>query len=227
VVALQPPSTIDPSSSASGDGHNIPQIMILPPLAPPWAPLKHPSHSGDTWSPPAPGSITTRLRPRTPGNGALTAHLSERKMSLAHVNPDPGSETAPRPSPIVDITPNRGPFDGPLLSRGAIRIRLAWAKRRDTTHRRMNNASNQSMLVNDWPTLRLPSLPVTEQIRAFTPLLPGNLHTFSWRPDPNYKIRHDPPVRAEYPFEYSPPHSPLGNLDSPSAGSGDQPCISK
>jgi hypothetical protein len=33
----------------------------------------------------------------------------------------------------------------------------------------------------------------------------------------NYKIRHDPPPQAEYPFEYSPPHSPTGVLDPPTA----------
>ena len=72
-----------------------------------------------------------------------------------------------------------------------------------------------------------PSLPIiTIQIRTYTPLLPGTLHTFGWRPNPNYWIRHDPLVRAEYPFKYSPPHFPLGEPDPPSADHSQAPANS-
>jgi hypothetical protein len=69
------------------------------------------------------------------------------------------------------------------------------------------------MLVDHWPTLRPPSLPIPAKIGTLFHPLPGSLQTFGWRLDPNYKIRHDPPPRAEYPFEYSPPISPLGDLE--------------
>ena len=41
-----------------------------------------------------------------------------------------------------------------------------------------------------------------------------------WRHDPKYKIRPNPPVRAEYPFEYASPHSPIG---APATASTDYP----
>jgi hypothetical protein len=72
--------------------------------------------------------------------------------------------------------------------------------------------------VDHWPKLRSPSLPITTQIRAYTLLLPSSLHTFGCRPSPNYQIRHDSPVRTDYYFEYSPPYSPIGEPDPPSAG---------
>jgi len=71
----------------------------------------------------------------------------------------------------------------------------------------------QSMLVDHWPTLRSPSLSIPAKIVTILPLLPSSLHTFGSRLDPNYKIRHVPPPRAEYPFEYSPPNSPLRDLE--------------
>ena len=82
------------------------------------------------------------------------------------------------PPPIVESPPARSRIDGPLLSRVAICVRLAWAKRLETKRRRINIAKNQSMLVAQWPPLQPPSLPIATHIRAYTPPLPGSLHTF-------------------------------------------------
>jgi hypothetical protein len=50
--------------------------------------------------------------------------------------------------------------------------------------------------------------------------LPGSLHSFGGRHEPNYKIRHDPTVMTEYPFEFSPPHYPM---EAPSTVLADYP----
>jgi hypothetical protein len=123
------------------------------------------------------------------------------------------------PTPELDNAPKWGTFTGLLIPRAAVRTRLGRVKKLATARLRINKSNNQSMLVDHWPTLRPLSLPITTQIRAYTPPLPGSLHIFGWKPDPNYKIRHDPPVRVEYPFDYSPP----GNLAPPSAEQASAP----
>jgi hypothetical protein len=50
-------------------------------------------------------------------------------------------------TPIVFNPPNWGIFDG-SISIGAIRMRLAWAKRRETNRRYINTAKKQFMLVD-------------------------------------------------------------------------------
>jgi hypothetical protein len=158
------------------------------------------------------------LTPQIPGPIPFEADPLEPayvdgQMSLAPPNPIPGSKKTTTPTLTFDTPPKWGLFDGYFLSSGAIRVRLAWPRRRQTNRRRTSAKNNQSMLVDHWPTLRPPSIPIPAKIGTLLPPLPGSLHTFSWSLDPNYKIRHDPPPRAEYLFEYSPPHSPLGDLE--------------
>ena len=73
------------------------------------------------------------------------------------------------------------------------------------------------MLADHWPSLRPPSLTIAANIGTLPLPLPDSLHTLGWNFDSNYKIRHDPPPWAEYLIEYSPPHSPTGELDPPTA----------
>jgi hypothetical protein len=73
-----------------------------------------------------------------------------------------------------------------------IRAVLSIAKRRSTTRLRINKVKNQYMLIDHWPTLRPPSPPVSSQRKVSLSPFPGSLHAFGWKPDPNYKIRHDP-----------------------------------
>ena len=147
----------------------------------------------------------------------VVASWSGHKL-LAPTNPTPGPEPATKPPPQTENPQARVHIGGHRLSRGAIRVRLAWPKRLETKRRRKNTANNQSMLVDHWLTLRPLSLPTNPQIRSSTPPLPGSLLSFGLRPYPNYKIRHDPPMRSEYPFEYSPPHSPMGTPNTASVG---------
>ena len=85
------------------------------------------------------------------------------------LNPKPDSETAPVPTPTTNNAAKWGPFDGLLLPRGAVRIRFALSKKRNTTRRSINKVNNQSMLLDHWPTLRSPSFPISTQIRTYTP----------------------------------------------------------
>jgi len=39
-------------------------------------------------------------------------------------------------------------------------------------------------------------------------LFPRSLSNLGWKREPSYRIRHDPPTRAPFPFPYSPPGSP-------------------
>ena len=82
--------------------------------------------------------------------------------------------------PTIDQNPpTRIHIDFSLLSRGVIRVRLAWATRLETKRRRITIANKQSMLMDHWPTLRPPSLPIIKQIRTSTPSpLPGSLLSF-------------------------------------------------
>jgi hypothetical protein len=141
-------------------------------------------------------------------NPSMVAAQSGQRAPAPN-NPIPGSVTATLPTPTAENISKRGHIDGPFLSRGAVQIRLTWIRRLETKRRCRNTSKKQTMLVDHWPTLRPPSLPFTTQIKAYTPPLPGSLHSFGWRHDPNCKIMHDPLVWAEYPFEYSPPHSPM------------------
>jgi hypothetical protein len=83
--------------------------------------------------------------------------------------PEPDSETAPMPTPERDNAPKRGTFHGLLILRGAVSTRLVRAKKLATARLRINKANNQPMLLDPWPTLRPPSLPITTEIRAYTP----------------------------------------------------------
>jgi hypothetical protein len=114
--------------------------------------------------------------PQEADHSMVAAHSGQR--APAPINPTPGSATATVPPPIVENPSTRGHIDGPLLSRGAVRFRLAWAMRSETQRRRTNRAKKQTMFVDHWPTLRPPSLPITTQNRAYTPPLPGSLHSF-------------------------------------------------
>ena len=152
------------------------------------------------------------LRPASPPTSDSTLPEADPPMvasrsghrSLTPTNHTPGPETATMPPPIVENPSTRGHIDDPLISRGAIRVRLAWAKRLENKLHRINAAKKQYLAVDHWPTLRPPSLPNPTQVRAYIPPLPGSLHSFGWRPDLNYNIRHDQPVRSGYTFEYSP-----------------------
>ena len=57
----------------------------------------------------------------------------------------------------------------------------------------------------------------TNPLRKKTPttLLPSSLYAFGWKPDPEYKIRHDPPSQGAYPFDHSPPGSPRSQAETP------------
>jgi hypothetical protein len=148
--------------------------------------------------------VSTRSGQRTPTSTNLT----------------PGSATTTMQPPIPEKSSTRGHIEGSLMSTGTVRVRLAWARRLETKRHRTNTTMKQTMPVDHWPTLRPPSLPISKQIGPHFPPLHGSLHSFGWRLDPNFKTRHDPPVRAEYPFDYSPPHSPIGE---PATASTDHP----
>jgi hypothetical protein len=93
-----------------------------------------------------------------------SGHKSPTPTNL-NLGPDP----ATMPAPLAENSPNRVHIGGPLLSRGAFRVRLAWARRLETKRRRINTANKHYILVDHWPTLRPPSLPITTQIRHSTP----------------------------------------------------------
>jgi len=141
---------------------------------------------------------TTPARGPTDDPTSPAPHLHETLSrsgppSSFHPNPDPSPEWAPL-SPASLYTTNGGILKGPLLSSGAIRIRSAWTKRRETTRRHTNHAKSQSLITEHWPPLRPPALPIPSQMRALLPLLMGSLDTFGWRPYLEYIIRYDPPI---------------------------------
>jgi len=78
--------------------------------------------------------------PALPEFEPLVPNSRRGQMFPTHPTPVPGSDTATMPPPIVDSPPIRGLFDGPLLSRGAVRLRLVWAKRRENNRRRISTA---------------------------------------------------------------------------------------
>ena len=186
------------------------QPGILSPLAPT-------GHSTDPRALPEVQNPSRTTSTRTSGSTHLASNPPRGIAQKGQGEPTQVSLTsdlanAMLPAPLSDNPHQRRHNEGHLFSKGAIRVGLFMAKRLDTNRRRLNKAKKHATLVDHWPTLRPPSLPVFDQIRTRTLPLPGSLHSYGWRPDPKYKIKHDPPMRAEYPFDCSPPTLLHANL---------------
>ena len=174
-----------PSPASAGPRDTHPSVL------PSAAPAGYPSY-------PQPRIETQCLTPQITGPASSEANPLEPAYTDGHMSPTPPNPTSgPKTTTTLNLTFDAPPKRGPLLSSGAVRVRLAWATRRDTNRRR-TNARKKTIHARGSLADTLPSLtPNPRKDRDPAPLLPGSLHTFGWRLDPNYKIRHNPPPRAE------------------------------
>ena len=165
-TCVGPPSTTD-SPSPDGIEPHVSQTTALSSPAP-TGHLSNPQTISETHGPhPLRVALPQASDPASPESEPPVPNSRSGQMSPIHPTPVPGLDTATMLPPIGDNPPNRGLFDGPLLSRGAVRPRLVGAKRQENNRRRINTAKNN---LCSWITDRLFALLHSQSPHRLGPL---------------------------------------------------------
>jgi hypothetical protein len=138
---------------------------VTPPMHIPNGPPSDPRFSTESQD------FLPRMAPQPIPISTPEAEPSETAAKEGHDTlspPIPASIPSPalKPTSTTNTSSFRGHNMGPCMSTGAIRLRLAYARRLETRRLRKNKTSKQTMLRDHWPTLRSPSFPIFNPIQT-------------------------------------------------------------